>query len=72
QVLEMTLVMPSEITLAEDMPIRCRARVLRCKRLEADQRAAVALRFEHYEYLVGASAEVECHAGRRHLVAHFG
>lgn len=64
QVVEMTLVMPSEITLAEDMSVRCRARVLRRAHSAADHRAAVALRFEHYEYLVGATAVAVSHAGR--------
>jgi hypothetical protein len=64
QMVEMTLVMPSEITLGDDMPIRCRARVLRRERSQADQHAAVALRFEQYDYLIGASALVECHTGR--------
>ena len=59
QVIEMTLVMPAEITLTEEMTVRCRARVLRRECPEADRRAAIALRFEHYEYLVGASAAVE-------------
>jgi PilZ domain len=59
QVVEMTLVMPAEITLTEEMTLRCRARVLRRQSLEADRRAAIALRFEHYEFLVGASAAVE-------------
>jgi hypothetical protein len=64
QLIEMTVVMPAEITLTEDMPVRCRARVLRRESSEAGQPAAVALRIEHYEFLYGASAAVECHAGR--------
>ncbi len=49
QVIEMSLVMPSEITLAEDMAVCCRARVLRLQRAEGNK-PAVALRIEHYEF----------------------
>ena len=50
QIIEMRLVMPSEITLTEDMNVCCRARVLR---LENDRggRPAVAVKIEHYEFL---------------------
>jgi hypothetical protein len=51
ELIEMTLVMPSEITLTEEMNVRCSARVLR---LESDRefgRPAVAVKIERYEYL---------------------
>lgn len=50
QVVDMILVMPSEITLTEEMNVRCRARVLR---LEMDRggKPAVGLKIEHYEFL---------------------
>jgi hypothetical protein len=47
---EMTLVMPSEITLAEDMNVCCRARVVRLEQAEGNK-PAVALRIEHYEFI---------------------
>ncbi|MBO0911937.1 MAG: PilZ domain-containing protein [Acidobacteria bacterium] len=47
---EMTLVMPSEITLAEDMSVCCRVRVVRRGEAEGG-RDAVAVRIEHYDYL---------------------
>jgi hypothetical protein len=49
--IEMTLVMPSEITLAEDMSVCCRARVLRLESQRDEAKPAVAVRIEHYEFL---------------------
>jgi hypothetical protein len=48
--IDMTLVMPSEITLAEDMNVCCRARVVRREQAEGGK-PAVAVRIEHYEFL---------------------
>jgi hypothetical protein len=56
--IELTLRMPSEITLGESMPVRCRGRILRVIRpaspSDLSQNApkiGVAVRFECYEYL---------------------
>ena len=56
--IELTLQMPSEITLGDSMPVRCRARVLRVVKPTgpgasgADgKKIGVAVRLEHYEYL---------------------
>src|SRR5271157_362028 len=60
--IELTLRMPSEITLGEGMPVRCRGRVLRVvrpaaspedsgSRNRAETRIGVAVRFDGYEYL---------------------
>jgi len=48
--IELTLIMPSEITLGENMPVRCRGRVLRvhCGR---DAKYATAIHLERYEFL---------------------
>jgi hypothetical protein len=62
--IELTLRMPSEITLGENMPVRCRGRILRVVRPTHDGRNAggaetkigVAVRLECYEYLGEASA----------------
>jgi hypothetical protein len=67
--IELTLNMPSQITLGDDMRVRCRGRILRILRPklkstpEASNQAsspetkiAVAVRFDRYEYLP-ASAE---------------
>ena len=60
--IELTLRMPSEITLGESMPVRCRGRILRIvrpvagasKAPDADRtetKIGVAVRFDGYEYL---------------------
>ncbi len=64
---ELSLRMPSEITLGENMPVRCRGRVLRVVRpatkpglyasgsASAETKIGVAVRFEGYEYLAESS-----------------
>lgn len=60
--IELTLNMPSEITLGESMRVRCRGRILRVVRpvassspdavpVRAETKIGVAVRFEDYEYL---------------------
>ena len=59
--IELTLRMPSEITLGESMPVRCRGRILRVVRPAtlaqnfnsslAETKIGVAVRLEGYEYL---------------------
>jgi len=60
--IELTLRMPSEITLGESMPVRCKGRVLRIVRPiaprvidpstgTAQTKVGVAARLEEYEYL---------------------
>jgi hypothetical protein len=56
--IELTLRMPSEITLGESMPVRCRGRILRIVRPTAasdsapvEPKIGVAVRLEGYEYL---------------------
>jgi len=59
--IELTLKMPSEITLGDSMPVRCRGRILRVVRPAAasfgassglaETKIGVAVRLEHYEYL---------------------
>jgi len=55
-VVELTFVMPSEITLAENMPVRCRGRVLRASasqdgHSQDGQRNGVAVQLDSYQYL---------------------
>lgn len=50
QLIEMTLIMPSEVTLTEEMGVRCSARVLRLENRRREKSAA-AVRIERYEYL---------------------
>lgn len=49
--IELTLSMPSEITLGESMRVRCRGKVTRAVSLSVGGKAAVATHFEGYEYL---------------------
>ncbi len=51
QTIEITLAMPPEITMADDLSVRCRARVLRVEPAADHSKATVALRIEHYEFL---------------------
>lgn len=59
--IELTLRMPSEITLGESMPVRCRGRILRVMRpapsasVGAETKIGVAVRLECYEYLPDSS-----------------
>lgn len=64
--IDLTLRMPSEITLGEAMPVRCRGRILRVvgptARAEglpsanrAETKIGVAVRFDGYEYLTEAA-----------------
>jgi hypothetical protein len=60
-VVELTFTMPSEITLVENMPVRCRGRVLRAAasqagrsqagHSQAGQRTGIAVRLDSYQYL---------------------
>jgi hypothetical protein len=64
--IELTLRMPSEITLGESMPVRCRGRILRVVRpatsafspapIRDQTKIGVAVRLECYEYLADSSA----------------
>lgn len=66
--IELSLRMPSEITLGENMPVRCRGRVLRVVRPAAksahdasgsalaETKIGVAVLFDGYEYLAESSA----------------
>lgn len=58
--IELTLRMPSEVTLGEAMRVRCRGRILRVVRPVAgadgaETKIGVAVRFEGYEYLAESS-----------------
>jgi len=48
---ELTFTMPSEITLAESMRVRCQGRVLRTGPSAAGQTNGVAVQLDSYEYL---------------------
>lgn len=48
---EIVVVMPSEITLTESMPVRCRGKVLRYAPATVGVHAMVAVQIENYDYL---------------------
>lgn len=58
QTVEITLAMPTEITMAENPGVRCRARVLRVEPAADHCHPTVALRIEHYEFLAREVAPV--------------
>jgi hypothetical protein len=64
--IELTLNMPSEITLAESMRVRCRGKVLRVAQSTSGDKLGVAVHLESYEYLpdVGGSDHKETSFGR--------
>lgn len=48
---ELTFMMPSEITLGESMPVRGRGRVLRSLVTKGSRRNGIAVQLDSYEYL---------------------
>jgi len=60
---ELTLMMPSEITLGQSMRVRCRGRVLRVVKPAQNSaeasKIAVAVRLEGYEYLPDPAGNAE-------------
>src|SRR5713226_9492053 len=50
-VVELTFTMPSEITLGENMPVRCRGRVLLSSASQAGQLNGIAVQLDSYQYL---------------------
>ena len=63
ELVDMTLVMPSEITLAEQMSVRCRARVMRIQGDDGGGKLAVAVKIEHYDFLPRELTPLQQHAG---------
>ena len=59
---ELTLIMPSEITLAENMRVRCRGRVVRITP-PAASKFGVAVQLEGYEFLPEAKMAVRISEG---------
>jgi hypothetical protein len=50
-VIHLTFTMPSEITLAESMPVRCRGRVLRASDPQSGEHRGIAVQLDSYEFL---------------------
>jgi hypothetical protein len=57
ETVELTLLMPSEITLGENMRVRCLGRVLRVIQPSVGTKLGVAVYFAGYEYLNEAAAQ---------------
>jgi hypothetical protein len=62
QPVEITLAMPSEISMVENGSVRCRARVLRLHTGCDHAQPSVALRIEHYEFLPREVTPVHLHS----------
>ncbi|HXP15748.1 MAG TPA: hypothetical protein VN868_01520, partial [Terriglobales bacterium] len=58
--MELTLVMPCEITLTENMRVRCRGKVTRVQQVE--RKFGVAVQLEAYEYLAEATSVAQASA----------
>jgi len=58
--MELTLVMPYEITLTENMRVRCRGKVTRVQ--QVDRKFGVAVHLEGYEYLAEAASGAQTSA----------
>jgi hypothetical protein len=56
-VVELTFTMPSEITLAESMRVRCRAHVLRVSASDAGGKNGIAVQLDSYQYLPSGECE---------------
>ena len=63
--IEVTLVMPSQITLGESMRVRCQGTVLRVVQPSAGTRLGVAVHFAGYEYLPDQPEDVASDAFSR-------
>lgn len=67
---ELTFMMPAEITLTENMRVRCRGRVTRV--LPVDSKFGVAVHLEGYEYLSAAETAAQVATFPRVSRAHDG
>jgi len=57
EAVEVTLLMPSEITLGDSMPVRCQGTVLRVVQPSVGTKLGVAVHFTGYEYLTQPAVE---------------
>jgi PilZ domain-containing protein len=53
--IELTVLMPAEITLTDNMRVRCRGKVLRVVQCNGSSKIGVAAQLEGYEYLPDAA-----------------
>ena len=54
---ELTLTMPSQITLGENMRVRCRGHVLRVSASDAGKKNGIAVQLDSYQYLPSGECE---------------
>jgi hypothetical protein len=54
---ELTFTMPCEITLGDNMPVRCRGRVVRATPPQDGQHSGIAVQLDSYEYLPASERE---------------
>jgi hypothetical protein len=59
ETIDLTLVMPSEITLGQNMRVRCRGRVLRVIQPSVGTKLGIAVHFASYEYLAEPALSAE-------------
>jgi hypothetical protein len=62
----MILAMPAEITMSENLAVRCRAKVLRTEPGTDQSHPMVAIRIEHYEFLPREVTPVNTHSEALH------
>jgi hypothetical protein len=70
ETVELTLVMPSEITLGESMRVRCPGRVLRVVQPSVGTKLGVAVHFAGYEYLAEPAVPTDTSDFRRVSALH--
>jgi hypothetical protein len=68
--MEITLVMPSMITLADSMRVRCRGKVLRVLSSAQGRGSVVAVQVEKYEYLAETTAALSSRMSALHEHPH--
>lgn len=56
-IVELVFTMPSEITLAESMRVRCRGHILRISPASPSRRNGIAVRLDSYQYLPACEQE---------------
>ena len=61
---EITLMMPAEITLSENMRVRCQGKVLRANSPASGGKIGVAVLLEHYEYLPDAVPSLSANSSK--------
>lgn len=69
EVVELTLVMPSEITLTESMRVRCRGKVVRVIPPAGGNRCGLAVQIAGYEFLTDAASDAQAVSSGQRIAA---